>query len=86
MNKVKEPPTERRCQRCKDVFPINQFYSHKSMSGGRAYVCKKCNNIIVRKGEYKRSLRKDRAGFLSRMAQQTELLRLMVEVLTENPS
>jgi hypothetical protein len=75
--------TQRRCNQCHIDKPMDDFPANKTMPGGRAYCCRSCNNLVVRKTAYRKELREDRAGFLDRMAQLNTLMRLMVEVLGE---
>ena len=34
----------RRCSKCKDVLPIACFHKNKRASGGRSYLCKRCES------------------------------------------
>ena len=40
---------ERKCYRCKETKPIEEFYGDQSKTGGRNYECKECTKARVKK-------------------------------------
>ena len=43
------PEGYRRCHRCKETKPIEQFARHKNKPLGRGYLCNECNRVIGHK-------------------------------------
>lgn len=61
-----EMPVEKRCIRCDEVKPIEEFHKHKKQKDGHHYYCKKCiaarqTTTTERKREYNRAYHKAHA-------------------------
>lgn len=44
--------TERRCWKCKEVKPIEDFCKEKNKPGGYTYICKICNRLNRHRKNY----------------------------------
>jgi hypothetical protein len=52
--------TEKKCAKCKEVLPIENFAPHKTATDGRQYACRPCNRAYNRNHYHK--TRKGEAG------------------------
>jgi Autographiviridae endonuclease VII len=45
---VSSPPTEKRCGKCKKVWPIEMYTTNKKSRDGRDWTCRVCHRIMTR--------------------------------------
>jgi len=69
--------TTKQCFKCKQILPLDSFYKHPQMSGGRVNKCKECNKKDVRENrvvriDYYREYDKARANNANRVAAREE--------------
>lgn len=70
-------PTKK-CRECHAVLPTSDFYPKKGGKHGVDTVCKKCNTVLVRLAEYRRTI--ERVGldeFEKMIDDQQKILNLM---------
>ena len=83
MGRLKKNPLfvyYRKCQACRMVKPVGDFYSHRGSPLDKAYTCKTCNKkISVRKSMEKRGL----VSLYREIKRETELLLIKKQVVRE---